>query len=128
MGTHHIGPEPDMAAPEAAKGFCAAGGASLAADAVAPAELNEQRESAPAARAAQSREQEKHPNFVSRAADDKPFLTLRAQLALKGCGLSRTDSADGPVRFYAIRWGLVRELRDLEAVHTFAELVGAAHE
>lgn len=54
----------------------------------------------------------------------KRFATLRAQLALKGFGLSRTHVADGPVRFYVTRWGLVRELRDFAAVCDFADQVG----
>jgi hypothetical protein len=57
----------------------------------------------------------------------KQFATLRAQLALKGYGLSRTDGADGPVFFYVGRWDMVRELRDLAAVARFLDQVGGAH-
>lgn len=95
--------------------------------AVAPAGLNAQKESAPAAQAAQSREQNEHLNSATGAHADKAFLTLRALLALKGHVLSRTHGDDGPVRFYVTRWGLVRELPDIAAVRAFAEQVGATH-
>ena len=55
----------------------------------------------------------------------KAFLTLRAKLALAGHTLSRTDSTDGPVTYCVGRWGMVRELRDLEAVQAFAVQVEA---
>ena len=54
----------------------------------------------------------------------KRFATLRAKLALAGHELIRTNEDDGPVRFYAGRWGCVRELRDVAAVHAFAAHVG----
>ena len=57
--------------------------------------------------------------------DGKCFATLRAQLALKGYGLSRTAADDGPVYFHVNRWGMVRALCDLAAVRAFAESVGA---
>lgn len=60
--------------------------------------------------------------------NDKVFTTLRARLALAGHGLSRTDGSDGPCRYFVTRWGMVRELRDLDAVKRFAEQVGVAHE
>ncbi len=59
--------------------------------------------------------------------DGKRFATLRALLALKGYSLSRTHGDDGPVCFYVMRWGLVRELRDIAAVRAFAQQVGASH-
>jgi hypothetical protein len=57
----------------------------------------------------------------------KRFATLRAQLALKGYCLSRTDGDDGPVYFHVSRWDMVRELRDLAAVARFLDQVGGAH-
>jgi len=116
-----------MAAPEAASPVGTAGAASVVADAVSPAGLNAQKETAPAAQAAQSREQSEPRNSATGDGADKAFLTLRARLALKGHVLSRTHGDDGPVRFYVTRWGLVRELRDIAAVRAFAEQVGATH-
>ena len=127
MHAHHFGHGPGLAAPEAAASLCAAGAASVASDAVAPAGLNAQKESAPAAQAAQSREQNEHRNSATGAGADKAFLTLRALLALNGYSLSRTHGDDGPVCFYVSRWDLVRELRDIAAVRAFAEQVGASN-
>ena len=62
--------------------------------------------------------------FKQPADDGKRFATLRAHLALKGYSLSRTHGDDGPVCFYVNRWGMVRELRDIEAVRAFAVAVG----
>lgn len=124
---HHNGHGPGLAAPEAAAGVRATGAASVAADAVAPAGLTPQKQSAPAARAAQSREQNEPANSATGAGADKAFATLRAHLALKGYSLSRTAAGDGPVCFHVARWGMVRELRDIAAVRAFAEQVGASH-
>lgn len=126
MRAPHFGHGPAMAAPEAAASLRAAGAALVVADAVAPAGLNAQKESAPSAQSAQSRDQTEPGNSAAGAAADKRFLTLRALLALKGHALSRTHGDDGPVRFYVTRWGLVRELPDIAAVRVFAEQVGAA--
>ena len=127
MDAHHIGHGPGLAAPEAASSGCAAGAASVVAGAVAPAGLTAQKESAPAAQAAQSREQNEPGNSATGTGADKAFLTLRALLALKGHVLHRTHGDDGPVRFYVTRWGLARELPDIAAVRAFAEQVGATH-
>ena len=127
MRAHHFGNGPGLAAPEAAASHCAAGAASVASDAVAPAELNAQKESAPVAQATQSREQNEPRNSATGAGADKAFLTLRALLALKGYSLSRTHGDDGPVCFHVNRWGMVRELRDIAAVRAFAQQVGASH-
>ena len=125
MRAHNHGHGPGLAAPQAAASLCAAGAASVASDAVAHAGLNAQNESAPAALAAQSREQNEHRNSATGAGADKAFLTLRALLALMGYSLSRTHGDDGPVCFHVNRWGMVRELRDIAAVRAFAEQVGA---
>ena len=127
MRAHNHGHGPGMAAPEAALSLCAAGAASVAADAVAPAGLNAQKESAPAAQSAQSREQNEFRNSATGAGADKSFLTLRALLALKGYSLSRTHGDDGPVCFHVTRWGMVRQLPDIAAVRNFAEQAGATH-
>ena len=128
MRADNHGHGPGIAAPEAAASLCAAGAASVAADAVAPAGLNAQKESAPATQAAQSREQNEHRNSATGAGADKAFLTLRALLALKGYSLSRTHGDDGPVCFHVNRWGMVRELRDIAAVRAFAQQVGASND
>jgi hypothetical protein len=127
MRAHNDGHWPGLAATEAAASLCAAGAASVVADAVAPTGLNTQKESAPAAQAAQSREQNEHRNSATGAGADKAFLTLRALLTLKGYSLSRTHGDDGPVCFHVNRWGMVRELRDIAAVRAFAQQVGASH-
>lgn len=127
MRAHYIGHGPGLAAPEAASSGGTAGAASVVADAVAPAGLNAQKETAPAAQAAQSREENEPGNSAIGDGADKAFLTLRALLAMKGHVLSRTHGDDGPVRFYVTRWGLVRELRDIAAVRAFAEQVGATN-
>ena len=128
MHAHQFGHGPSLAAPEAAASVRAAGAASVASDAVAPAGLKAQKESALAAEATQSREQIEHRNFATDACADKAFLTLRALLALKGYSLSRTHGNDGPVRFHVNRWGMVRELPDLAAVRAFAQQEGASND
>jgi hypothetical protein len=55
---------------------------------------------------------------------EKQFSTLRAELARASYALWRTDAADGPVSYFASRWGLVRELPNWEAVRAFAVSVG----
>ena len=127
MRTQDFGRKPGMAAPEAAAHVRPVGAASVAADAFAPAGLTPQKDSALAAQATQSREQNEHPNFDTNTVADKAFFTLRALLALKGYALNRTQAEDGPVRFYVTRWGVSRELPNLAAVRGFAEQAGAAH-
>ena len=127
MQAHNFGHRPGLAAPEAASSGGAAGAASVVADDVAPVGLTVQKESAPAAQAAQSREQIEPRKCATSSSADKVFLTLRALLALKGHVLHRTHGDDGPVRYYVTRWGLVRELADIAAVRAFAEQVGATH-
>jgi len=58
--------------------------------------------------------------------DSKLFFTFRAQLALAGHALSRTDASDGRRRYFVSRWPLVHELRTLEEVRRFAQEVGVA--
>ena len=56
----------------------------------------------------------------------KAWATLQARAALAGWQLWRSDAADGPQRFFAGRWGMVRVLGDLDEVERFLEKVGAA--
>ena len=126
MYAHHVGRGPGLAAPEAASCECIAGAASVDADLVSPAGLNPQKNPALAAQATQSREQNEHMNFATCTTGGKVFLTLRAQLALQGYCLTRSDSDDGPALYYVSRWSLVRELRDLAAVGAFLRQIGGA--
>ena len=52
----------------------------------------------------------------------KRFTTVQAKLALRGFVLRKID--DGT--FVCTRWGMFRELQNLDAVERFAGLVGAA--
>ena len=124
---HNVGSEPGLAAPDAPSSVSPAGAASVVAAAASLAGLTAQKESAPVAQATQSREQNQHHDFATEASADKAFQTLRAELALRSYGLSRTHGEDGPVSFHVSRWGMVRELRDLAAVRAFAAQVGATN-
>ena len=70
---------------------------------------------------------ERNHHFDSRSTADagKAFATLRAELARRGCCLTRSIGDDCTARFHGGRWGLLRELPDLRAVTAFAEQVGA---
>lgn len=59
-------------------------------------------------------------------AEPKAFATLAARAALRGWQLWRTDSADGPQRYFAGRWGRLRALADLEEAERFLDLIGAS--
>lgn len=63
-------------------------------------------------------------DFPTAERNDKAFSTLRAAYALKGQALHRTDPADGPVTFWAERWGLVRHLPTIDAARRFLEQIG----
>ena len=65
-------------------------------------------------------------DFDSIIAHEKAFYNLRAQLALKGHSLTRTDRADGVVSYHASRWGLVRHLGSLEEAQAFLVQIGGA--
>jgi hypothetical protein len=54
----------------------------------------------------------------------KAFETLLAAFALKGHTLHQTDPADGPVTYWAERWGLVRYLLTLHDVALFLAQIG----
>ncbi|MES2247911.1 MAG: hypothetical protein V4645_11555 [Pseudomonadota bacterium] len=55
---------------------------------------------------------------------EKSFATLAAQFALAGHALVRSDRADGPVTLYAMRWGHIKPLRDLQAAAEFLQQIG----
>ena len=59
-------------------------------------------------------------------AERKAWTTLAARLALAGHQVWRSNPADaGPIRYFASRWGYIREFADLVAVENFAKQVGA---
>jgi len=122
--TFDVGLEPGLVAPDAPSSVHSVGAAPVVAAAASPAGLTAQKESAPVSQATQSREQNQHHDFATEASADKAFQTLRAELALRSYGLSRTHGEDGPVSFHVSRWGMVRELRYLAAVRAFAAQVG----
>ena len=55
---------------------------------------------------------------------EKVFQHLRAQYALQGHTLQRTESNDGAVTYFATRWGLVRYLPTLDAAQRFLMQIG----
>lgn len=57
---------------------------------------------------------------------EKAFQNLRAQFAMQGHTLQRTESKDGAVTYFATRWGLVRYLPTLEAAQRFLVQIGGA--
>ena len=64
------------------------------------------------------------PDFLTCGRNDKTFSTLRAAYALEGHTLHRTDPADGPVAYWAERWGLVRYLPSIDTARRFLEQIG----
>ena len=54
----------------------------------------------------------------------KAFAAMRADFNAKGHSLHRTDPADGPVTYWAERWGLVRHLPTIDAARRFLEQIG----
>ncbi|RCW65169.1 hypothetical protein DES41_11393 [Pseudorhodoferax soli] len=50
---------------------------------------------------------------------DKSFANLQAQFARAGHQLHRTNAEDGQVRYFSTRWGLVRELGNLDEARAF---------
>ena len=63
-------------------------------------------------------------NFPTTERNDKAFSTLRAAYALEGHTLHRTDPADGPVTYWAERWGLVRYLPTFHDAALFLAQIG----
>jgi len=62
--------------------------------------------------------------LASHGDSDKEFRTLRAEYALRGHALHRTNPGDGPVEFWAERWGLVRYLPTIDAARRFLDAIG----
>ena len=60
------------------------------------------------------------------AADDKAFATLRAEAALQGYRIVRSDPVDGPVSFFVERFGLVQEKRPGQLAELFGVEVAPA--
>lgn len=60
------------------------------------------------------------------ATADKEFATLRAQAALRGHELHRSNPADGPTRYWASRWGMTRELPSIQDVRAFLRQIGTS--
>jgi len=58
------------------------------------------------------------------SANDKEFSTLRAQAALRGHGLHRSSPQDGPVIYWVTRWGVTRDLPNIDAVRAFIRQIG----
>jgi hypothetical protein len=56
--------------------------------------------------------------------DSKAFATLAAQYALTGHSLHRTHPTDGPVSYFAQRWGLVRHLPTIHDAQRFLKQIG----
>lgn len=54
----------------------------------------------------------------------KAFETLRAAFAIQGHALHRTDPTDGPVTYWAERWGQVRNLSTLDDTLEFLKQIG----
>jgi len=63
-------------------------------------------------------------DFPTSERNDKAFSTLRAAHALKGQALHRTDPVDGPVTYWAERWGLVRHLPTIDVAQRFLDQIG----
>ena len=62
-------------------------------------------------------------NHADADADRKAFESLRAACALRGYTLARSNPDDGPVTYWASRWGLIRELRTLADVDAFVRMI-----
>ena len=119
MRAQNHGYGPGLAAPDAASSSRAADAASVVADAVAPAGLTAQKESAPAAQAAQSREENQHGNSATGADADKGFSTLRARLALAGFTVHLTDDGACGCAYLVSRWAQYRTFADRDALAAF---------
>ena len=63
-------------------------------------------------------------DFVTAQREGKAFATLAARFALAGHTLTRSNPADGPVMYYAGRWGLSHTLDDLDAAAQFLTQIG----
>jgi hypothetical protein len=67
-----------------------------------------------------------HPNCAATDNDSKACATLAAQYAMTGHSLHRTHPKDGPVSYFAQRWGLVRHLPTIQDAQRFLKQIGGA--
>ena len=58
-------------------------------------------------------------------AERKSWTTLVARAAMHGYQLWRSDAADGPQRFFACRWGMVKAFASAVEVDAWLERAGA---
>lgn len=58
------------------------------------------------------------------APDSKELATLRAQFALAGHELLNSNRTDGTPCLVATRWGMARELADLDEARAFLRQIG----
>jgi len=63
-------------------------------------------------------------DFPTAARLDKDFSKLRTAFERHGHHLHRSHPTDGPVTFWAERWGLVRFLPTIDAARRFLEQIG----
>ena len=63
-------------------------------------------------------------NFATNREAEKCFSTWRARYAICGHTLYRNVSADGTILYLSSRWGMVREMKSLDAVAAFFALIG----
>lgn len=63
-------------------------------------------------------------NYPTDERQHQAFAALRAAFNIKGHALHRTDPTDGPVTYWAERWGLVRHLPTIDAARRFLEQIG----
>lgn len=125
---HHGAAAPDLVAPELAHhpvvDLALLGAAGAAPPGLSPPQKDESPELGGGG-AIEMQGKTDDTDCANAAAQRKRFNTLRARLALAGWALTRTDPADGPVIFYASRWGMERRLCDLADAEQFAAHVGA---
>ncbi|WP_157634427.1 hypothetical protein [Variovorax sp. Root318D1] len=55
--------------------------------------------------------------------DQKRFATLAAQFAIAGHALVRSSPAEGATAFYAMRWGCIKPLANLDACERFLNFI-----
>lgn len=63
-------------------------------------------------------------DFPTAASLDKDFSKLRTAFERHGHHLHRSHPTDGPVTFWAERWGLVRFLPTIDSARRFLEQIG----
>lgn len=87
--------------------------------------MQTQKANGPLERAAGSATTTKHIcDFVTNRDAEKCFSTWQARYAMFGHSLYRTASPDGAILYLASRWGMVREMKSLEAVAAFFAMIG----